>query len=73
MILVSSIVNSSLSLLSLNPGAITNINNEDLCYGRSNFKQDGFIIASNNHNLHEEVCAQIKEIITRDDLYLEFF
>jgi 3'(2'), 5'-bisphosphate nucleotidase len=52
-------------------GAITNLNNEDLCYGRSNFKQEGIIIASNNFNLHEEVCTQIREIITRNDLYLE--
>ena len=52
-------------------GAITNFNNEDLCYGRPNFKQEGIIIASNNLNNHNEVCAQIKEIITSNDLYLE--
>ena len=52
-------------------GAITNLNNEDLCYGRPNFKQEGIIIASNNLNNHNEVCAQIKEIITSNDLYLE--
>ena len=52
-------------------GAITNLNNEDLCYGRPNFKQEGIIIASNNVYHHKEVCAQIKEIITSNDLYLE--
>ena len=52
-------------------GAITNLNNEDLCYGRPNFKQEGIIIASNNLNNHKEVCAQIKEIIISNDLYLE--
>ena len=52
-------------------GAITNLNNEDLCYGRPNLKQEGIIIASNNLNNHNEVCAQIKEIITSNDLYLE--
>ena len=52
-------------------GAITNLNNEDLCYGRPNFKQEGIIIASNNLDNHKEVCAQIKEIITSNDLYLE--
>tara|TARA_B100000886_G_scaffold77412_1_gene50157 strand:- start:120 stop:1028 length:909 start_codon:yes stop_codon:yes gene_type:complete len=52
-------------------GAVTNLNNEDLCYGRPNFKQEGIIIASNNLYHHEEVCAQIKEIIISNDLYLE--
>ena len=52
-------------------GAITNLNNEDLCYGRPNFKQEGIIIASNNFDQHKEVCAQIKEIIISNDLYLE--
>ena len=52
-------------------GAITNLNNEDLCYGRPNFKQEGIIIASNNFDQHKEVCAQIKEIILSNDLYLE--
>ena len=52
-------------------GAITNLNNEDLCYGRPTFKQEGIIIASNNLANHKEVCAQIKEIITSNDLYLE--
>ena len=52
-------------------GAITNLNNEDLCYGRPNFKQEGIIIASNNLSSHREVCAQIKEIITSNNLYLE--
>lgn len=52
-------------------GAITNLNNEDLCYGRPNLKQEGIIIASNNLNNHNEICAQIKEIITSNDLYLE--
>ena len=50
-------------------GAITNINNEDLCYGKTNFKQEGIIIASNNLNMHGEICGQIKEIIRKNDLY----
>ena len=52
-------------------GAITNLNNEDLCYGSPDFKQGGIIIASNNLEHHKEVCAQIKEIIISNDLYLE--
>jgi len=50
-------------------GAITNIDNEDLCYGKPNFKQEGIIIASNNLYMHGEICAQIKEIIRKNDLY----
>ena len=59
------------AILKASGGAITNLNNEDLCYGRPNLKQEGIIIASNNLNNHNEVCAQIKEIITSNDLYLE--
>ncbi len=50
-------------------GAITNINNEDLCYGKPNFTQEGIIIASNNIYMHGEICGQIKEIIRNNDLY----
>ena len=50
-------------------GAITNIDNEDLCYGKPNFKQEGIIIASNNLYMHGKICAQIKEIIRKNDLY----
>ena len=50
-------------------GAITNINNEALIYGKSNFKQEGIIIASNNLNIHERICFEIKEIIRKNDLY----
>ena len=51
-------------------GAITNINNEELIYGKSNFKQEGIIIASNNINSHKGICAEIKEVIRKNDLYL---
>ena len=50
-------------------GAITNIHNEELSYGRLNFEQDGVIIASNNRIMHEKICLEIKEIITKFDLY----
>ena len=50
-------------------GSITNLNNEELIYGNSNFKQEGIIIASSNSNNHEKICLEIKEIIKEFDLY----
>ena len=50
-------------------GAITNIHNEELSYGRLNFEQDGVIIASSNRMMHEKICLEIKEIITKFNLY----
>ena len=31
-------------------GAITNLDNQELSYGRSNFEQGGIIVASNNNS-----------------------
>ena len=50
-------------------GAITNLDNEELSYGNSNFKQGGIIIASNNKQAHKNICLQIKEIIKLNNLY----
>ena len=50
-------------------GAITNLNNEELSYGNSNFEQGGIIIASSNFIKHEKICLDIKEIINKFDLY----
>ena len=50
-------------------GKITNLDNEDLCYGKSNFQQGGIIVASNDLEKHEEICSHIKEIIKRNNLY----
>ncbi len=50
-------------------GAITNLNNENLTYGKSNFEQGGIIIASNNYLKHEKICLEIKQIIEKYDLY----
>ena len=49
-------------------GAITNINNEDLTYGNSNFTQNGIIIASSNYDNHKKICSEIKGIINQFDL-----
>ena len=50
-------------------GSITNLDNENLSYGNSNFSQGGIIIASNNKNTHKNICLQIKEIIIQNNLY----
>ncbi len=50
-------------------GAITNLENEDLSYGKSHFEQGGVIVASNNRLLHGSICSQIKEVIKRNQLY----
>jgi len=50
-------------------GAITNLENEELSYGKLNFEQRGIIVASNNSLMHESICLEIKEIIKKYDLY----
>ena len=50
-------------------GAITNLDNEELSYGKSNFEQGGIIVASNNNFMHESICLEIKEIIKKYELY----
>ena len=57
------------ALLKTAGGSITNLDNEELTYGNSNFEQDGIIIASSNSNNHEKICLEIKEIIKEFDLY----
>ena len=46
-------------------GAVTNIENEELSYNQTNFEQRGIIIASNNKEIHKELCLQLKEIVKR--------
>tara|TARA_Y100000746_G_scaffold213937_1_gene206880 strand:- start:169 stop:1071 length:903 start_codon:yes stop_codon:yes gene_type:complete len=50
-------------------GAITNLDNEDLSYGQSNFEQRGIIVASNDYLMHRDICLEIREIIKKNDLY----
>ena len=50
-------------------GAITNLDNEELSYGKSNYEQGGIIIASNNHLTHRSLCLELREIIKKYDLY----
>ncbi len=50
-------------------GAVTNLENEELCYDKPNFDQRGIIIASNNKKMHAKLCFQIKEIIKKYDIF----
>ena len=50
-------------------GAITNLDNNELCYGQSDFKQGGIIVASNNKLIHGSICSEIEEIIRKNDIY----
>ncbi len=50
-------------------GAVTNLENQELCYKKTNFEQGGIIIASNNKKMHANICSRIKEIIKKYDIY----
>ena len=57
------------AILKASGGAITNLDNEQLSYGKINFEQKGIIVASNNKDAHSMICFKIKEIIKKYDLY----
>ena len=50
-------------------GAITNLDNEELSYGNSNFEQGGIIIASSDKNTHKETCSKIKDLVKKHEIY----
>ena len=50
-------------------GAITYLDNKELSYGGANFEQRGIIVATNDSNLHEKICSEIKDIIKKYNLY----
>ena len=53
------------AILKSSGGAITNLYNQELIYGKSNFEQSGVIVASNNANTHKNLCLEIKEVIKK--------
>ena len=57
------------SILKAAGGAITNLDNKELSYGKSFFEQGGIIVATNNKETHGKVCLEIKKIIQKNDLY----
>ena len=50
-------------------GAITYLDNKELSYVGANLEQRGIIVASNDSNLHEKICSEIKDIIKKYNLY----
>ena len=50
-------------------GRITNLENEELIYNKTNFNQSGIIIATNNKSTHKDICIQIKRIIKENNLF----
>ena len=53
------------AILKNSGGAVTDLHNKELIYGRTNFEQGGIIVASNNKNIHKFLCNEIKEIIDK--------
>jgi len=57
------------SILKEAGGAITNLDNQELTYGQTNFQQGGVIVATSNRDTHESICLEIKKIIEKEDIY----
>ena len=50
-------------------GAITNLDNQELSYGKTNFEQRGIIVATNDKKSHGSICLEIKKIIQNNNIY----
>ena len=50
-------------------GSLTNLNNDELSYGGSNFEQGGIIVATSDKFSHKSICSQIMQVIRKFDLY----
>ena len=50
-------------------GAITNLHNQELIYGKSNYEQGGIIVATSNNVTHKNICLKIKEVVKKYNLY----
>ena len=57
------------SILKAAGGAITNLDNQELSYGKDNFEQGGIIVATNDRKTHVNICLEIKKIIQRYGIY----
>ncbi len=56
------------SILKAAGGAITNLDNQELSYGKNNFEQRGVIVATNNRKTHGSICREIRNIIEGNDI-----
>mgnify|MGYP003345844017 FL=1 len=57
------------SILKAAGGAITNLDNQELSYGKATFEQGGIIVATNNKKIHGSICYEIKKIIQDNGIY----
>ena len=57
------------SILKAAGGAITNLDNQELFYGKTSFEQGGIIVATNNRYTHGSICREIKKIIEKNKIY----
>jgi len=57
------------SILKAAGGAITNLDNQELTYGKNSFEQGGIIVATNDKKTHGSICFEIKKIIQKNGIY----
>ena len=57
------------SILKAAGGAITNLDNQGLSYGKTSFEQGGIIVATNDKETHGSICFEIKKIIEDYGIY----
>ena len=57
------------SILKAAGGAITNLDNQELHYGKTSFQQGGIIVATNDKKTHGSICFEIKKIIQKSGIY----
>ncbi len=57
------------SILNAAGGVITNLDNQELSYGKANFEQRGIIVATNDRETHGNICLEIKSIIERNGIF----
>ena len=50
-------------------GTITNLDNQELTYGKTGFEQGGVIVATSNRETHGSICLEIKKIIEDNRIY----
>ena len=57
------------SILKAAGGAITNLDNQELSYGKTSFQQGVIIVATNDKKTHGSICFEIKKIIQTSGIY----
>ena len=57
------------SILKAAGGAITNLDNQELSYGKNNYQHGGIIVATNDKKTHPSICFEIKKIIQKSGIY----